>query len=291
MRAAEQFVATEGHDVRAIEQRLAHRRLGGQPPAGQVQQAAAAEVFEQWQAVPVCQLRQFSGRHARGEALNAVVARVHPHDQTAARADGGLVVAGMGAVGGAHLDQLHPGAGHDVGNAEGAADFNQFAPGNNPFLARAQAVEGQQYRSGIVVDHGHRFGAGQFADQAFDQVVAIAALAAAQVELKVERITRGHLHRLDRLFGQQRPPEVGVQHRAGEVEHPPHMAAMLDRQSLADPACQHLGADFFRFEQTLPCPFAQLIQQQPQGTQQGVASMALGQRPARRVTQQTVDGR
>ena len=33
MRAAEQFVATEGHDVRAIEQRLAHRRFGG-PQAG-----------------------------------------------------------------------------------------------------------------------------------------------------------------------------------------------------------------------------------------------------------------
>ncbi|MNO87042.1 hypothetical protein D3C76_784570 [compost metagenome] len=147
-------------------------------------------------------LRQFSRRHTRGEALNAVVACMHAHDQAAARADGNLVVAGMGAVGSADLNQLHPGAGHDVGNAEGTADFNEFAPGDNPFLARAQAVEGQEHRCGIVVDHGHRFGAGQFADQAFDQVVAISALAAAQVELKVERIARGHLHRFNRLLGQ-----------------------------------------------------------------------------------------
>ncbi|MNH36686.1 hypothetical protein D3C79_975030 [compost metagenome] len=82
-----------------------------------------------------------------------------------------------------------------------------------------------------------------------------------------------------------------MQHGAGEVEHPTHMAAMLGCQSLADPARQHVGAAFHRFEQTLPYAFAQFIQQLPQGAQQGVASIALGQRPARRVTQQTVDGR
>ena len=108
LRAAEQFVAAEGDDVRAIEQRLAHRRFGGQAPAGQVQQAAAAEVFEQRQAMLVRQLRQLGGRHPRGETFDAVVARMHAHDQTAARADGGFVVAGMGAVGGADFMQLAP---------------------------------------------------------------------------------------------------------------------------------------------------------------------------------------
>ncbi|MNT66987.1 hypothetical protein D3C72_2050960 [compost metagenome] len=105
-----------------------------------------------------------------------------------------------------------------------------------------------------------------------------------QVEFEVEWIACGHLHRLDRFLGQQRPAEVGVQDRAGEVEHPAYMAAMLDGQALANPARQHVSADFHRFEQTLQHPFAQFIQQLPQGAQQGVASIALGQRLARRVT-------
>lgn len=46
LRPAQQFVAAEGDDIGAISQGLAHRRFGGQAPAGKVEQAAAAEVFE-----------------------------------------------------------------------------------------------------------------------------------------------------------------------------------------------------------------------------------------------------
>ncbi|MNL20126.1 hypothetical protein D3C87_1413600 [compost metagenome] len=91
--------------------------------------------------------------------------------------------------------QFYPGAGHDVGNAKGAADFDQLASGDDPFLACAKAVEGQQYCGGIVVDHGHGFGTGEFADQAFDQIVAVATFAAVQVEFQIQRIACGHLHR------------------------------------------------------------------------------------------------
>jgi len=237
------------------------------------------------------QLRQFGGGHARGETLNAVIARVHPHDQTAARADGGLVVTGVGAVGGADFNELHPGAGHDVGNAKRPADFDQFAPGDDAFLACAQTVEGQQHGGGIVVDHRHRFGAGQFADQAFDQIVTVAALAAVQVEFQIERIARRQLHSVYRLLGQQRSPEVGVQHGASEVEHPAHMTAVLAVQALAGPTREHLRADFNRLNQPELYGFTQFIEQLPQRRQQRIAPVALGQRLTRGVTQQTVNGR
>ena len=90
-----------------------------------------------------------------------------------------------------------------------------------------QAVQRQQHRRRVVVDHGDRLGAGEFADQPGDQVVAVAALAAGQVELQVQRVARGQGDRLDGFVRQQGAAEVGMQHRAGQVEHPPYAAGML----------------------------------------------------------------
>ena len=62
-------------------------------------------------------------------------------------------------------------------------------------------------------------GAGQLADQAAHVVVALAARAAAEVELE----RHGRAHGIDRgrnrALRQHGAAEVGVQHRAGEVEH------------------------------------------------------------------------
>jgi hypothetical protein len=129
-------------------------------------------------------LCQLGSSDAGGEALHAVIAGVHAHQQPTAGVNRGFVILGVGAVGGAHFVQLYPGAGHDVGDAKGAADLDQLAAGNDAFLARAKAVQRKQHGGGVVVHHGDGFSAGQFADQAFDEVVAVAALARRQVELQ-----------------------------------------------------------------------------------------------------------
>ena len=49
MRAAEQFVAREGDDVRTCRQRLLRRRLGRQAVGCEVAQGAAAEVDDEGQ--------------------------------------------------------------------------------------------------------------------------------------------------------------------------------------------------------------------------------------------------
>ncbi|MNL20125.1 hypothetical protein D3C87_1413590 [compost metagenome] len=82
-----------------------------------------------------------------------------------------------------------------------------------------------------------------------------------------------------------------MQHGAGEVEHPAYMAAVLNLKSFAYPPRQHFRADLNRLDQSLLYSFAQLIEQLSQRRQKRIAPVALGQRLARRVPQQTVDGR
>ncbi|MNT10133.1 hypothetical protein D3C72_1449480 [compost metagenome] len=156
------------------------------------------------------QLCQLCRSNLGGEALDAVVAAVHSHQQATARADGRFIVAGVGTVGGAYFMQLDPGPGHDVRYAKSAADLNQFTTGDDAFLARAQTVERQQHRRCVVIDHRHRFSTRELADQPFNQVIAITALAGGQVELEVQWVTGSHLHCINGFLGQQRPPQVGV---------------------------------------------------------------------------------
>ena len=128
------------------------------------------------------------------------------------------IVLEMGAVGGADLDQPGAGAGHDVGHAEGAADLDQLAARDDRLAPLGQGVEHQQHGGGVVVDDGRVLGAGQLAQQAAQMIVALAALAAVEVELERDRVAHGVDRGLDRRLGQQRAAEIGVQHGAGQVE-------------------------------------------------------------------------
>ncbi|MNF60998.1 hypothetical protein D3C84_426260 [compost metagenome] len=112
-----------------------------------------------------------------------------------------------------------------------------------------------------------------------------------QVEFEIERITGGHLNRVDGFLGQQCPAQIGVQHGTGEVEHPPHPAGMLAGQALAGPAGQYLGAQFDGIKLTKAGRFAQVIEQLAQRGKQGFTAIALGQRLAGGAAQQAVDGR
>ena len=126
----------------------------------------------------------------------------------------------MRAVGGADLDQACAGARHDVGHAEGAADLDQLAARDDHLAARRPARSAPAARrpallltavaaSAPVSRHSQRR----------DVVVALAAPAAvAEVVFQRGRRAHGLDRRLDRLLGQQRAAEIGVQDRAGEVE-------------------------------------------------------------------------
>ena len=113
-----------------------------------------------------------------------------------------------------------PGAGarHDVGHAEGAADLDQLAARDDRLASLRERVEHEQHRGGIVVDDGRVLGAGQLAQQAAHVVVALAAAAAVEVEFERDRVAHRGDRGFDRRLRQKRATEIGVQHRAGEVE-------------------------------------------------------------------------
>ena len=131
----EKLVAAEGDEIGAGRERLARRRLVRQPEPAEVDQRAAPEIDREGHAACGAQPRNRGLGHRCREALDREVAGVDLHDQTGARADGGLVVLEVGAVGRADLAQLGAGARHHLGDAEGAADLDQLAARDRHLLA------------------------------------------------------------------------------------------------------------------------------------------------------------
>ncbi len=129
------------------------------------------------------------------------------------------VVVGVGAVGGAHLDQAAAGLGHDVRDAERTANFHQLAARNHHFAPGGQCAQGEQHGSGVVVHDGGGLGPGELADQVGYQVIAVAPAPVLQVVFQVHWAGQGLGHALHHLLRQQGAAQVGVQHGAGEVEH------------------------------------------------------------------------
>ncbi len=231
LRAAQQFVAAEGDEVGTGFDGVAHGGLARQSIGAQVDQRAAAQIDRKRHAPLARERGELFEFDAVREALDRVVAGVDFHQQRAARAERFLVVAQMRAVGGADLDQFRPGARHDVGNAERAADLDQFAARHDHFAARRERGEHQQHRRRIVVDDGCSLRASELAQQVVDQVVAVAARAAVEIEFEVDWARQRFGYRAHRLLGQHRAPEVGVQHGAGQVEN--------SAQPRARPLLQH----------------------------------------------------
>ncbi|MNH10091.1 hypothetical protein D3C79_695590 [compost metagenome] len=98
------------------------------------------------------------------------------------------------------------------------------------------------------------------------------------------------MHSVDGFLGQQGPPQVGVQHGAGEVEHAADLTAVPGNEALAGAAKQHRGSQFGGIQLAEPGVVAQVVEQLAQAGQDSVAAVAVDQREAGGVTQQGVDG-
>ena len=156
--------------------------------------------------------------HTAREALHRIIAGVHLHQHGGTWCDGVGVIGRMRPVGGADFHQFCAGARHDVRNAKGPANFDEFPARHHHFLSLRQTVEHQQHGGRIVVHKGGILGPGDLAQPVRHQIVAVATPAAVQVEFQIGRCGQGTNHRLHHLVGQQRPPQVGVQHGTGEIE-------------------------------------------------------------------------
>ena len=236
LRAAQKLVAGERHDIDARCDRLARRGLVRQSPRLEIDQRARAQVLDHRQALLAGERHQLGGGHRLGEAAHGVVRGMDLHDRRGVGTDRGGVVLEMRAVGGADLDQPAAGLLHDVGDAEGAADLDQLAARDDDLAASGQCRQHQQDGGGVVVDRGRGLGAGQAMQPGRDVVVTLAATATREIVFQRGRRAHGRNRGLDRLLGQKRAAEIGVQHGAGEIEDPPLRGLDQARQPPFAPA-------------------------------------------------------
>lgn len=91
-----------------------------------------------------------------GEALDGEVGLVDLHDECNVAGwvvDASFVVGGSGAVGGPYFDEFGAALFHDVGDAESAADFDEFAAGDRNASAGGEGGEDQHDGRRAVVDN------------------------------------------------------------------------------------------------------------------------------------------
>ena len=218
LRPAQELIAAEGDYIHACAQAGAGQGFLRQTLRREVNQQAAAQVFHQRQATLARQCYQLLQRRALGEADNLEIAGVHAQQQPRPLVEGAGVVGQAGAVGGADFAQHRAAAGHDVGDAEAAADFDQLAARDHHFPAFRQRRQHQQHRGGVVVHHYAGLGAQQTVQELGGVRVALPALAGAQVEFQVG-VAGGKIKDLPGSFDAQgRASQVGVQHHAGGVD-------------------------------------------------------------------------
>ena len=90
---------------------------------------------------------------------------MHAQEQAGAIGDGALVIAQARSIGSADFAEQRAAFGHDIGNAETIADFDQLAARDDDFGALGERIEDQKHRGGVVVDDDGGFGANQFGEQ------------------------------------------------------------------------------------------------------------------------------
>ena len=120
-------------------------------------------------------------------------------------------------------------------------------------------------------------------------VVALATPAGRQVVFQRDGIAHGRHRRLDRRFGEHRAAEIGVQHRAGEVEQRPQLRARLRFQPGERPHRQLFGGRGRR--RAGPHGPARLIQHVADGVGDGLAAEPIEQHCRNGGVQDAADGR
>ena len=159
--------------------------------ADEIGKRARTEIVEQQRAALMRDRGEITLRNFGGEALDTVVRCMHLQDQPGFGIQSREIILQMGAVGGPDLDETRARPRHDLRHAEGAADFDQFAARNDGVLAQRKSIQHQQDGGGVVVDDCRVLGAREFADQAADMVVALAALAGLKIIFQRDRAAHG----------------------------------------------------------------------------------------------------
>jgi len=219
LRPPEKLVAAGADEIGAGSERLLHRSLVTQPMAAQVAQVAAPLVHEHGHAAPAAEARQVRQRHGVGEADDAVIARMHLQEERRLRTDRPLVVGEARLVRRAHLAQDGAALREDVGDAERAADLDQLAARDDHLAPLRQRVEHEHHRGGVVVHHERRRPGEQEPEEPLQVDAARATIPGREVVFERRVGAADFRHPAQRLLGQRRASEVGVDDDASCVDH------------------------------------------------------------------------
>ena len=242
--APEQLVPREADQIDAARQPRRSEALGREPVRAQVDERGAAEIVHDGDVVTVPDPHQLGEVYLCHEAAELEVGAVHLQDGARARADGALVVSGVGTIRRAHLDQAHARLAQDLRHPEGAADLDQLAARDDHLAAARERREREQDGGGAVVEGERVLGARQQSQQLRDPGAALAPLAALEVELECAVARRRPRPRRRPPLGAARSgrgwcggpprsrsrPEAGA---AGRAPLPPRGLRLPDRPAVA----------------------------------------------------------
>ena len=218
LRATDELVAAERHDVRTGGKPLAGHRLVGEPEASRVDERTAAEIVHDDRAVTMGQFGHLARVGNLDEAALGEVRRVHPEHEPCAPIGQRLrEVCGAGPIGGADLDKPCARPPDDLGDTHATADLDQFAPADG-HAAAARKTDGERHGRRVVVRDEGVLGTGQLHQRVLGGSVAVAPSARLPVELE-QQVGSGRLGAdRPRLLWPGRPPEVRVDDHAGRID-------------------------------------------------------------------------
>ncbi len=238
--AAQQLVAAARDQRNAGSHTFLDRRLVCQTKRRCIQQCAAAQVVEEQQAPLAGQGHQVCQLWLVDKAAQAEVAAVDAHQRRCRLGDGRLIVAGVGAVGRAHLHQCGPALGHHIRDAEPTADLDQLSARDDHLSPAGKAGQDQKDSGGVVVDDQRCFGAAEPAEEFLGVAVARSPPPGLQIVFQIGIADRHSVHRPPGLGAKRCAAQVGVDDDAGGVDGWQQGGAHLGHQPLLDLPDQHL---------------------------------------------------
>ena len=240
LRTAHEFVAAERDQIHSGFDARAHHRFRDALRA-EIGQAARTQIFVQRNARALAEIGQFVERGPIGEAHDGEIRAMHAQQQPRAFTDGAFVIRDGSAVRRAHFAQQSAALGHDVRDAKGLADLDQFAARDDHFPASRQRGQRQEDRGRIVVDRAGCLRPGEARQQRAGVNVAPSSRAGGDVVFEICILPGCFADVFDGGFGQRRAAQIRVQNHAGRVDYRPQrrreQQGHISRRSLRPGHC------------------------------------------------------
>ena len=160
---AEEFVATEAHQVGRVFHQAPDCGLGLTEPPRQFGQVGAAQIVVAHEVVLARKNDNLVDGSFGTEALDGVVGFVDFHQQSGLFTQSLFIIGDFGLVGGTHLDQTRATGGHHIGDTKTPANLDEFPARDDRFASTGKGIEDQKDRGGVVVDDQRIFGTEQIA--------------------------------------------------------------------------------------------------------------------------------